>query len=380
MANFDSSTVSVINTHSNRVTATISLGAPQPPASIVPSMSAIAIAPDGRTAYVAEPGSNSIVVIDTETNQVVAPPIAVGTDPSAIAIAPDGGTAYVANFGSSTVSTIDTGSDRVVGSPIDIEGSSSLVPLGIGANPSAIAIAPDGSTAYVANRSTPTVSVIDTSTNRVVGTAIVVHSGQSAIAIAGNGSTAYATNYADDTVSVSAIDTGTHRVSGSRISGSSFPSAISISPNGKTAFVADYISNSISTLDVQRDKVVGRPIKVGARPSAIAIVPDQPPIASFRRSAAQPKVPVAFDASASHDPDGSIARYKWTFGDGSKARTNTPAAHHIYRNPGSYRVTLEVIDKEGCSSSMIFTGQTASCNGSARAATETHTVNVVRQP
>ncbi|HLY83645.1 MAG TPA: PKD domain-containing protein [Acidimicrobiales bacterium] len=56
----------------------------------------IAINPDGRTAYVADPGDTNLIAIDI-TKQ---PPqslgsISVGTNPMAIAITPDGGTAYV---------------------------------------------------------------------------------------------------------------------------------------------------------------------------------------------------------------------------------------------------------------------------------------------
>ncbi len=49
------------------------------------------------------------------------------------------------------------------------------------------------------------------------------------------------------------------------------------------------------------------PIAVGAEPFAIAITPDQPPLASFSDPRARPDLSVAFNASASSDPDGSIA-------------------------------------------------------------------------
>ena len=38
-----------------------------------------------------------------------------------------------------------------------------------------------------------------------------------------------------------------------------------------------------------------------------------------------------------------------------------------YRASGRYQVSLTLTDNEGCSTSFIFTGQTAYCNGSALA-------------
>ena len=50
-----------------------------------------------QDAYVADGGSNSVSVVNTKINRVVGRPIKVGGGPSAIAITPNGRTAYVAN-------------------------------------------------------------------------------------------------------------------------------------------------------------------------------------------------------------------------------------------------------------------------------------------
>lgn len=55
--------------------------------------------------------------------------------------------------------------------------------------------------------------------------------------------------------------------------------------------------------------------------------------------------PMAFDGTVSEDPDGSIIRYEWDFGDGNTgvgARTD-----HTYARPGAYTVTLKVTDNSG---------------------------------
>jgi PKD repeat protein len=59
---------------------------------------------------------------------------------------------------------------------------------------------------------------------------------------------------------------------------------------------------------------------------------------------------LAFDASASRDPDGAITAWRWDFGDGANAEGAT--ASHAYAAPGTYVVKLTAIDDAGsaCSS------------------------------
>ena len=56
-------------------------------------------------------------------------------------------------------------------------------------------------------------------------------------------------------------------------------------------------------------------------------------------------LPVSFSGAGSRDPDGSIVSYRWQFGDGKTGSAVTPK--HVYRKPGSYSVTLTVIDSAG---------------------------------
>jgi YVTN family beta-propeller protein len=74
----------------------------------------VAITPDGTRAYVTISFPNNFVsVIDTATNTVVAT-IPVGVAPNGIAITPDGTRAYVTDNGSDTVSVIDTTNNTVI--------------------------------------------------------------------------------------------------------------------------------------------------------------------------------------------------------------------------------------------------------------------------
>src|SRR6266702_4313967 len=67
--------------------------------------------------------------------------------------------------------------------------------------------------------------------------------------------------------------------------------------------------------------------------------PNQPPVASFTQSCSG--LTCSF-TSTSSDPDGSIASYRWTFGDGGTSTAQNPA--HTYGAGGSYTVTLTVTD------------------------------------
>jgi PKD repeat protein len=59
--------------------------------------------------------------------------------------------------------------------------------------------------------------------------------------------------------------------------------------------------------------------------------------------------PVQCNGSGSHDPDGSIARYVWDFGDGTSASTMSPT--HVYTTAGTYTLRLTVTDDNGLSGS-----------------------------
>jgi len=67
----------------------------------------VAVNPTGSRLYVANTLSNTVSVIDTATNGVVAT-IPVGDAPIGVAVAPDARRVYVANSASSSVSVIDT--------------------------------------------------------------------------------------------------------------------------------------------------------------------------------------------------------------------------------------------------------------------------------
>src|SRR3979490_3151226 len=118
-------------------------------------MALFAISAQAQTfAYVTNTFANTVSVIDTASNTVVAT-IAVGGGPFGVAITPDGNRAYVANLFDNTVSVIDTAKKTVVAT------------VALGNAPFGVAITPDGTRAYTTG---DPVSVIDTASNTVVAT------------------------------------------------------------------------------------------------------------------------------------------------------------------------------------------------------------------
>jgi YVTN family beta-propeller protein len=138
-------------------------------------------------AYVANSSDNTVSVIDTGTNTVVAT-VPIGTFPIGVAVAPDGKHAYVTNFLSNNVSVIDTASNTVV----------AMVPVGP-APSSGVAITLAGKHVYVANSAdfgpvgAGSVSVIDTATNTVEAT-VPLGSYPTGVAVAPDGKYAYVAN------------------------------------------------------------------------------------------------------------------------------------------------------------------------------------------
>jgi PKD repeat protein len=114
-------------------------------------------------------------------------------------------------------------------------------------------------------------------------------------------------------------------------------------------------------------------VTVEANPAGIAISPDQAPTAAFSSVQAPAGSPSSFNGTASSAYRGTISSYSWNFGDGTTGDGATPT--HTYAEPGTYTVSLSVTDSSGCSNAVVFTGQTAYCNGSP-AATTTQTVVV----
>ncbi len=72
------------------------------------------------------------------------------------------------------------------------------------------------------------------------------------------------------------------------------------------------------------------------------VIVNDPPVAKAGEDQLVTASEVFFDGSASHDRDGQLTRFVWTFGDGG--RGDGPKPMHVYGSPGTYKVRLVVTD------------------------------------
>jgi PKD repeat protein len=81
--------------------------------------------------------------------------------------------------------------------------------------------------------------------------------------------------------------------------------------------------------------------------TVLSVTNNRVPVAKFDVSPASGAENTLFtvDATDSDDPDGTIATYRWEFGDGTTA--NGRIADHKYGTEGTYEITLTITDNDG---------------------------------
>jgi YVTN family beta-propeller protein len=350
VANFNSGTVSVIDTSANAVVATITVGM---------SPLYIAIAPDGQTAYVTHADSDFVSVIDTQSNTVTEE-FSFGFPPAGVAVSPDGRYLYVASSTISEVAVYDLDPDGgIIIRMINLLGAFG------------IAFAPDGSSVYITAQNGNYVAAVRTQdwfTSPISVATVPV-----AVAVTPDGETAYVANFAADSVSV--IDTDSKSVV-KTITVPDVPVSVAITPDGKTAYVYSAGEGTLTPIDTETNEA-SEPIEVAGPGigfvAGMAITPNQPPTAEFTadRHEAYPGEPVTFDVAPPTDDIG-VESARLSFGDGSFVTPEDGGTYkHAYSDPGTYEATLTVDDGEGCEPlaeffpplASPFTGQTAYCNG-----------------
>lgn len=248
VVNHGDSTVTVVDTATNAVVATVTVGN-QPLAA--------AVRPAGDRAYVTnQVPAGTVSVIDTAINGVVAT-VTVGARPSGAAVKSPGDRVYVTNRDDKNVSVIDTTTNTVVAT------------IAVGNNPLGIAIDPAGTPAYVVNNGDNNVSVIDTTTNAVVGT-IPVGNDPSHVTVGPSGRRAYVSN--NSNASVTVIDSGFQSVVAT-IPVGNIPEGVAVDPAGNRLYVANSGPNSVSVVDTASNAVVAT-VPVGLTPFELAFRPD----------------------------------------------------------------------------------------------------------
>jgi YVTN family beta-propeller protein len=260
ITNTSAGTVSVIDTATNTVTATIAVGGTD---------TGVAVSPDGSKVYIGSFDTNTVSVIATATNRVIAT-IAVPS-PLGVAVSPDGGKVYVANFDASSVSVIATPTNTVIGSPI---------PVGAGSFPYGVAVSPDGSRVYVTNDTSNSVSVIAMATNKVSTINDLSFNGPTGVVVSPDGSKVYVANF--DASSVSVIATATNAVTAViALPVGSYPLGVAVTPDDSRVYVASCSGDCGSTVSVGTVSVIATAtnmvtatIPVGLNPHGVAVTPD----------------------------------------------------------------------------------------------------------
>jgi PKD domain/Lactonase, 7-bladed beta-propeller len=138
---------------------------------------------------------------------------------------------------------------------------------------------------------------------------------------------------------------------------------LGVSPNGLSLYVAGG-DGHLFGIEAGPALTPKAPPSVDLRDAiGVVVSPNQAPVASFAAAPAAAGSFTQFDASGAVDPDGTIVRYDWYFGDGTEALDGGPTPQHRYDDPGTYTVTLVVTDNEGASTTTIFTGGTVLAGG-----------------
>ncbi|WP_445168097.1 YncE family protein [Mycolicibacterium sp. Dal123E01] len=258
IADAGTGTVSLINTATNKVIATIPVGT---------QAGGVVFDPTGTRFYAVDPIGNSVVAVSLPANSV-GTPIGVGPNPFMTAIGPVGtpaaGKLYVTNFGDSglgnTVSVVDIATKQVT----------TVIVGRNGAGPFGVAVSPDGTRLWVTNASADAIAIVDTTINKVIKT-VPLPSGAVYVAFSPDGHQVYVTN-ADTTNTVTVINTADYTTAGTITVGQK-PGAIAFSADGSVAYVTNQSDNTVSVINTATKTSI-KTIAVGKNPLGVAASPD----------------------------------------------------------------------------------------------------------
>ena len=328
VANNLANTVSVIDTATNQVIATLAVGSRPQNATV---------SPDGRSVYVTNQSTtgnpSTISIIGTATNTVVdtiPPPQQSSKGLFGVAFRTDGLVAYVTDTPANALIALNTATKGLlsvtagVPQPYDIAVSSTRVyvtnnigqtsgdtvsvyttapqfvtTVKVGINPRGIALSPQGDLFYVANFTSGTVSVVSTQSNSVLAT-IPVGAGPEGVAATPDGALVFVTNRNSSTLSV--IDTAriisdpAHAVGTVALGG--VPFGVAITPDSAWAYVTIQSADTVSVIDTQAARTnptgaIVTSIPVGNAPAGIAIA-GPPPTATATPTRTATRTPTQF--------------------------------------------------------------------------------------
>ena len=220
----------------------------------------VAVAGDGRTAYVTNGGDNTVSVVDTAARSVLGV-IRVGASPHGLRISPDGKQVWVANLKGGTVSVIDTESQKRVAQ------------IAVGKGPAQVGFTPDGRYAFVSLSEENRVAVIDAAGRKVirkipVGTVPIqlYATPDSKLVLVANQGTPERPG-----TTVCVIDVASMNVAATIKTGAGAHGVV-IDRDGHHAFVTNTYENTVSVIDIAARKVIAT-VPVGKGPNGISMAP-----------------------------------------------------------------------------------------------------------
>ncbi len=245
--------LTIVSMENNAVVRTIDLGDGFPKSlSLKPDGTQVFVTISKAAASTVSSGANRVAVIDVEDQQITATVLVTGGSPfgvSGIAFLPDGRRAYVTDRFSNKVHVIDTAKQAVTSS-IDVAGG-----------PFGIATTPDGSRAYIAacRGSRSTVFVLDTATESVVtGIPVRLKRGpaDSFVTISPDGKSTYVTFAKDSKISVIDSDPRS-RTYNQEVTVIATPGDdlrdLTLSEDGTLAVVASRLTDAVVVLNTDRN-------------------------------------------------------------------------------------------------------------------------------
>jgi serine/threonine-protein kinase len=253
--------ITVLNTATDQVSGVIKIpyGPPQ----------FVSFSPDSRTAYVSvyTTGKNLVhlvVFIDTATKKVTATVSVNNHTPGPSTTSPDGRYLYVPNHNMSM-----TGSNVNLMDVIDTTTKKLTSTIAVPPNPHWVVFAKSGLVYYVTDHMSTTVTVLNAANNQKV-TEIQVGETPHSIAISPDGSRLAITSFSGNEVFV--VSTATDKQVATIPVGRN-PLEIAYSPDGRYIYTADNEDDEVTVIGAAANRVIGE-VSTGKAPTSISLLPN----------------------------------------------------------------------------------------------------------
>jgi serine/threonine-protein kinase len=259
IANPGAGVITVLNTADDLVSGTIKI--PQGPPQFV------SFSPDSRTAYVSVYDTRGTVhlvaCIDTATSRVTFTVPVDNHTPGPSATSPDGRFVYVPNH-----NMVVRGANENVVDVIDTAGKKVTGRIAVPANPHWVAFDKNGRF-YTSDHMSATVTVLNARTNAII-TEIQVGETPHSEAVSPDGSRLAVTSFNGNEVYL--INTATDQMI-AQIPVGRNPLDIAYSPDGRYIFTADNEDNTVTVIDTADSRVIAE-IPTGKEPTSISVLPN----------------------------------------------------------------------------------------------------------